>query len=169
MHAQVVAVDVSSNRHSLEAFNEQLVNLFFSELGQDLLTEREVLCHGTTFVIPSQHDNLFREVDLEAVQEHQHFQRENTSINIVTKEEQVSIGQSSWVNNFFEHVDHVVELAVNVTNNDNRLLNFEHVRFCLKDLSHLTEKLKKTFFGDRPFQKQVFSDQVHVGQRLATD
>ena len=33
------------------------------------------------------------------------------------------------VDNFLKHMDHVVELSVYVTDDDNRLLNSNHVRF----------------------------------------
>ena len=34
-----------------------------------------------------------------------------------------------WIDDFLEHVDHVIELTMNVTNDDDWLLNLEEIRF----------------------------------------
>ena len=65
VHAQVVAIHVSSNGHGFKRFNELLVDLLVFELVQNLLSEGEVLGHGPGLVIATKHDDLFGEVELQ--------------------------------------------------------------------------------------------------------
>lgn len=44
------------------------------------------------------------------------------------------------VNNFLEHMDHVKELAMNVTNDDHGLLNAEHVGLIAYEESKLVDQ-----------------------------
>ena len=49
---------------------------------------------------------------------------------------------SLLVNDFLEHMDHVVELSVDITNDDDRLLDTQHIRLVA------CTKAKKMWSGD---------------------
>ena len=66
MHAQVVSINVSSDRQCFEGVDEELINFFF-ELLEDFEPKGEVLSHGTALVISSEHDDALRVVELAAV------------------------------------------------------------------------------------------------------
>ena len=103
MHAQVVAIHVCCDWHSFERINELLVNVFVLEFLQDFGPECEMLCHGSTFVVSSEHYHLSGEIQLQketlglkhatnlitylqTIEENEHFKRENASVNVVSKE-----------------------------------------------------------------------------------
>ncbi len=68
MHAKVVAIDIGTDGHSLEAFDELLVYfLIVVEFLQDFLSECKVLGHGSRLVIAAEHDHITGEVELEKI------------------------------------------------------------------------------------------------------
>ena len=127
MHAKVVTIDISGDGHGLEALDEQLVDLFVVELLKDLGAEGEMLSHGSRLVIASKHDNVTWVVQLEAEKEDADFKGEDAAIDVITEEEQVCGGDALGVDDLLKHVDHVVELSMNVTNDDHGLLYADHV------------------------------------------
>lgn len=86
MHAQVVAIDVGCDRHAFETADEELVDFLVVELVQDLSSEREVLSHSTRLVISAQHNHVLGVSELEAEKENADFEREDTSVNVISKE-----------------------------------------------------------------------------------
>ena len=68
VHAQVVSVHIGSNRKGFEALNEEFVNLFVFKLLEYLGAEREVLSHGPTLVVSTQHDHRLWILDLQNAQ-----------------------------------------------------------------------------------------------------
>lgn len=66
MHAEVVSIDVSSNRKSFEAVDEEFVDRFI-ELLKDFSSEGEVFRHGAAFVVTSEHDDALWIVQLQNV------------------------------------------------------------------------------------------------------
>ena len=127
MHAKVVTIDISGDGHGLEALDEQLVDLFVVELLEDLGAEGEMLSHGSRLVIASKHDNVTWVVQLEAEEEDADFKGEDAAIDVITEEEQVCGGDALRVDDLLKHVDHVVELSMNVANDDHGLLYADHV------------------------------------------
>jgi len=84
--------------------------------------------HGATFVISAQHNYIFGVIKLEAEQENADFEGKYASINIVAQEKQVRFWDALRVNHLLKHVDHVVELAVDVTNNNYGFIYAQHIR-----------------------------------------
>ena len=94
MHAKVITVDVSSDRHRFEALDEEVVDVLIMELLKDFRPEGEVLCHGTRLVVSSEHYHVAWEVYLQAEEEDTDFEGEDTTINVVTKEKKISPAHS---------------------------------------------------------------------------
>lgn len=97
-----------------------------------------MLCHCPRLVITSEHRDLFGVLQLQRKQVQTDLQTEDASVHIVAQEKQILSykGQTKFdclrsksfrVNNFVEHVDHVVVLAVDVADNDNGLLDLHQV------------------------------------------
>lgn len=84
-----------------------------------------MLSHCSGFVVTTKHDHLLWEVQFQAVKEHKNFERKNTSIDVVSKEEQICLRNTFRVDNLFEHVNHVIVLSVDVTDDDDGLLHFK--------------------------------------------
>lgn len=60
MHAQVIFVNDGSQRHALERLNEQVIKGLIFILVKNFISECEVLRHGPTLMVTSQHDDFFR-------------------------------------------------------------------------------------------------------------
>jgi len=69
MHAKIVAIDISSNGHGFKCVDKHFVDLFVLKLLENFLAEREMLSHGSAFVVASEHDNCFGVVELKREQE----------------------------------------------------------------------------------------------------
>ena len=89
MHAEIVSIDISSDWHGLETLNELLIDLLLFVLLEDLLSESEMLCHGAALVVTTQHDNGVGVVNLETEEEDAYFKGVDSSVYVVTEEEQV--------------------------------------------------------------------------------
>ena len=90
MHAEIVGIDVTSDWQTLKGIDESFVNtLVIVVLIHDLLSEGEVLSHGSALVVSSQHRDVFWVCDFERVKENENFERVVTSVDIVTKEKKV--------------------------------------------------------------------------------
>ena len=88
-----------------------------------------MFCHCSTLVITSKQNNFSWIVDLETEQEYADFNGVVSSVNIVSQEQHIALWQVALVNNLLEHVDHVVKLAVDVSNDDDWLLHPDHIWF----------------------------------------
>ena len=67
MHAEVVSVDIGCQGHGLKGVNKQFVEFFVTEFMKDFSSKCEMLSHGAAFVISTQHDDIFRVVNLQKV------------------------------------------------------------------------------------------------------
>ena len=86
MHAKIVSIDIRSDRHGFEQFDEEFIDLFIMELLQDLRSESEVLRHSTRLVISAKHDHITRIIQLQTEEENADFKGEDASVNIIAKE-----------------------------------------------------------------------------------
>jgi len=118
VHAKVVTVDVGGDGHRLEALDEHVVDLLVLELLEDLGAESEMLGHRSRLVVASQHGHVSREVDLEAKEEDADLEREDAAIYVVSQEEQIGPRDALRIDHLLEHVNHIKELAMNITNDD---------------------------------------------------
>ena len=84
-----------------------------------------MFCHCPALVVSSQKHYVLGIVELEAEQEDEDFDRVNASVNVVPQKEHLTV--RSNVDNFFEHMNQIVELTVDVAHNDHRFLEVKHV------------------------------------------
>lgn len=127
MHAKVVSIDIGGDGHGFEAADESLVDVLIVEFLKDLRSEREVLCHSSGLVVTSEHNDVLGVVQFEAEKENAHFKREDATIDVISQEQKIGSRDALWIDNLFEHVNHVKELTMDVTDDDDRLLDAKHV------------------------------------------
>lgn len=128
-----------------------------------------MLGHGARFVVASEHDHVARVVELEAEKEYAHFERIDTSIDVVAKEQKARRWDTLRVNDLLEHMDHIIELSVDVTDDNDRLLDAKHVGFVPVDFGNFLNDSDEAIFLDMTFNHKMFADQVHLWHGLSID
>jgi hypothetical protein len=68
----------------------------------------------TALVIPSEHEKSFGEVDLVGIEKKETFDREETTIHIITKEEILYV---FWITTNLKELQQIVKLTVDITTN----------------------------------------------------
>ena len=119
VHGEVLARDVTRDRHRVEDLHEQVVHVHVEAL-QDFVAESEGLGHVARLVVSSEHNHILWEVQLDSEEEDTDFDSEDAAIDVVTKEEVV---QAARLARFRNHVQQISVLAVNITHDADRLLN----------------------------------------------
>ena len=64
---------------------------------------------------------------------------------------------------FLEHVDQIIVLPMNVSNDNDWFLHSEHIRLFLHDLCGCLDNFNKFLFVQSSFPKQVLSQHINVG------
>ena len=82
-------------------------------------------------MIASEENNIPREVKLDGEEQDADFNTKDATVDIVTEEKVVEAARLSC---FADHVQQVSVLAMDVTNDTDRLLNFDQISFCLEEL-----------------------------------
>ena len=114
MHAQLMAIDDTSNGQQVKHLHDGIIDLLITPVGQTLFPKVKYLCHFTRFMISAQHYHFFRVLDLQGCQVAHDFGTHGSSVYVIAKE--YIIDQLRWFK-FIEHWDHVEELSVNVAEN----------------------------------------------------
>ena len=128
MHAEIVTVNIGRERHGLEGLDECVEDgLVATVLTEYFLAEGEVLGHGDRLVVSTEERDLRWKIDFEAEKENANLDGVVATVDVVAQEKHVGLGQIAVVNDLLEHVDHIVELAVDVAHDDHRLFDLDHV------------------------------------------
>ena len=80
-------------------------------------------------MIAAQQCDLLGKIDFQRKEENTHFDRVIAAVYIIAKEKHVRLGQVSVVDYFFEHMDHIVKLSMDVAHNYHWFLDLYHVCF----------------------------------------
>jgi len=83
MQGQKLVIDKARNGEGIESFHEELVGLLIV-LVDTLRSEVEELGHLAALVVPSQHVNGGRVVQLQGIQKKHHLTRERASVYVVS-------------------------------------------------------------------------------------
>ena len=124
----------------IKAFYEDIIQLFV-KFGQDFLAERIISGHRPALVIASKQDDFVRKVDLESKKGEDDLDAEHTAIDIVAHKDQSEL-QLALLSSYqaIEHVNHVIELPVDVSDDRVRLgslIDFSKVGLPAKQLHGL--------------------------------
>lgn len=137
MQAEDLVLDQGGKWEEIEEVGEVLPDVRVAIFAQALVIEAIDLGDLSRFVVATENGDALRVSDLESYEESDSFDREVTSVNIVTHEEIICV----WVGSTdLEQLHQVVELTVYVSTNCHWAFHWLHIRLFLQNLSRLIAK-----------------------------
>ena len=155
-----LSVKHGGEREALEQLDEQIVDVLVV-LVQTLVAEVEVGGHLATLVVAAQQVHGFGEVELQRQHQDHDLDRKRAAVDEVAEEEELGF---LWSAGQRQQLQQVVELAVNVADDGDGVLEVKQVRLLAEQLSGQREQLDQVGLVHRTFVAQQLAQVFPVGQ-----
>lgn len=162
MHHEELLVDDCSQGEVVEELHEQIVDLLVS-LVQTFVLEVENLRHFPAFVISPKQEDLGRKTDLDSHQDDQQFVGKVPPIHVVPQKEILVVLRVFAELHYFAEV---MELAMDVADQVDWVLELENVAFAFENVDGLSGELQHILLGNASFDCQELLNQLPIGKVL---